>query len=242
MKLTTFYYNYVPEILIIIFTYFISIKNNYTTLLFLITLFTFLLIMSIVPDENEDSNTKSDCERICLIFIRALFLIIYLLELFFICLGKKGRINFFHNFSGFISIVYLYIVFTNNEEKKVVDYFMIAFYIINLCYVIITPIFIEIINANYIEDLNINDKIINDSNVNYSSFIDNQINNKDFNKNSDNNINYINNNNENKNDNNNNEININYIETNSNSFDYNMNNSLIADIQNLKYNDDLPTQ
>ena len=78
--------------------------------------------------------------------------------------------------------------------------------------------------------------------VNYSSFIDNRINNKDFNKNSDNNINYINNNNENKNDNNNNEININYIETNSNSFDYNMNNSLIADIQNLKYNDDLPTQ
>ena len=228
MKLSTFYLNYFPEILIIILTYFISIQNEYKILLFLISLFTFLLIinfLTICYYKNEDSNTKCDSDCICFLIIFFELLIFYLIVLLFKCLGKKGRIILFHIFSGLISVGALAIVFTKHEEKNDFDYIMIVFYIVYLCFIIFTPIIMFIFNANDNENLNINDKILN---VNYSSFIDNQ--NKDLNINSDNNTNYTNNNSE---------YNIN--ETNSNSFNCNMNN-IIADIQNLNSNDDLPPQ
>ena len=230
MKLSTFYLNYFPEILIIILTYFISVQNEYKILLFLISLFTFLLIINFITIcyyKNEDSNTKCDSYCICFLIIFFELLIFYLIVLLFKCLGKKGRIIFFHIFSSFISEVALYIIFRKHEDKNDFDYIMIVFYIIYLCFIIFTPIIIFIFNANDNENLNINDKI-NDLNVNYSSFIDNQ--NKDLNINSDKNTNYTNNNSE---------YNIN--ETPSNSFNCNMNN-IIADIQNLNSNDDLPPQ
>ena len=230
MKLSTFYLNYFPEILIIILTYFISVQNEYKILLFLISLFTFLLIINFITIcyyKNEDSNTKCDSYCICFLIIFFELLIFYLIVLLFKCLGKKGRIIFFHIFSGLISVGALAIVFTKHEEKNYFDYIMIVFYIVYLCFIIFTPIIMFIFNANDNENLNINDKI-NDLNVNYSSFIDNQ--NKDLNINSDNNTNYTNNNSE---------YNIN--ETPSNSFNCNMNN-IIADIQNLNFNEDLPSQ
>ena len=231
MKLSTFYLNYFPEILIIILTYFISVQNEYKILLFLISLFTFLLIINFITIcyyKNEDSNTKCDSDGICFLIIFFELLIFYLIVLLFKCLGKKGRIIFFHIFSGLISVGALAIVFTKYEEKNDFDYIMIVFYIVYLCFIIFTPIIMFIFNANDNENLNINDKINNDFNVNYSSFIDNQ--NKDSNINSDNNTNYSNNNSE---------YNIN--ETPSNSFNCNMNN-IIADIQNLNFNEDLPSQ
>ena len=201
MKLPTFYLNYFPEILITIFTYFIAVLNEYQILLFLISLFTFFLFLSFVTacsKNEENSNSKCDfhggggeaCP--CLIFFLIAFLIFYLITLLFKKLGKKGRIIFFHIFSGFISVVALDIVFTKYEEKNDFDYIMIAFYIVYLCFLIITPIVIQIINVNNMKHLNVNDKIINDSNVNNSSFIekkDNQNDNKDLNINSGNNKN-----------------------------------------------------
>ena len=139
-------------------------------------------------------------------------------------------------------------------EKNNFDKMIIVFNIIYLSFLIITSIIMLIIN-DYLENLNKNNKIINDSTNNSSvdnspliENIDNQTNNKDFNNNSDNNINYTNNNeynsnyNETKNDNNINEYNINYNETNNNSFNYNINDAIIADVQNLNSNNYLPTQ
>ena len=262
MKLSTLYFNYVTEILLIIVTYFFSIQNENYISLSIISVFTFLLFLNfIVMCADKVKCRCKDCKcdfsnsgdgLIALIIFFVVIIIFYLLIKLFQYLSKKGKIIFFHIFSGLISAAILIIILMK-YEKNDYDKMLIIFNIIYLSFLIITSIIMLIIN-NYLENLNKNNKILNDSTnnsiVNDSTLIenkDNQTNNKDFNNNSDNNTNYTNNNENNSNynetkNNNNNEYNINYNETNNNSFNYNINNAIIADIQNLNSNNDLPTQ
>ena len=63
MKISTLYFNYVPEILLIIVTYFFSIQNEDKIALIIISVFTFLLFINfILMCANYEVN--SNCGNI----------------------------------------------------------------------------------------------------------------------------------------------------------------------------------
>jgi len=263
MKLSTLYLNYFPEIILIIFTYIFSAQKEIIFLLILISVFSVFLILNFIVICNPDKEILDlcKCEKAsdggsfigCLIII-VVFVVFFLILLLFKNLSSKGKIIFFHIFSGLISVTIIIYIFLKHEEKDNFNYIAIIFNIINLSFLIITPIFIGIINL-CIQLFSQNNKQKDESSfsnqlINQKTTNDNETNEKDYNNsNLSGNTNYTNqtktnegnSNYNNNNSYNNNLENKNYNNMNNNNYN-NINHVIIADIQNINSLDGLPTK